>query len=74
MSNTITISSTTIAEQLNEWQLCSYDLKDGGASLAIPSPRVPVHGVFREDPTWDGFQQSIGEYNDYINALERGQE
>ena len=79
MSQTITISSQSIAEQLNESQLRYYDAQDvvlADISLVNGSPNslISVQGVFRDESTWDSFQQSIGEYNDYINALEREQE
>ena len=34
------------------------------------NPLVSHHGVFRDDPTWDNFMQSIDEYRRYINSLE----
>jgi len=79
MNQTTTISSHSIAEQLNESKLRYYDAQE--VSLAdislingIPNSLISVQGVFQDESTWDSFQQSIGEYNDYINALERGQE
>lgn len=37
-------------------------------------PLVSVEGVFRNDPTWDDYMQSIAEYRREINALENSLE
>ena len=33
-------------------------------------PLIPAHGVFRDDPTWDSFIESIREYRRQVNELE----
>jgi hypothetical protein len=37
-------------------------------------PLIPVYGRFRNDPTWDRFMQSIEEYSQEIDAIERSAE
>lgn len=34
-------------------------------------PLIPVYGRFRDDPTWDRFKQSMAEYSQQVDALER---
>lgn len=67
---TITISSQSISDQLNKWQLQSLD--PVGLSLATPS--IPLHGVFRDDPTWDRFMDNVREYRQQVDAAEKSQE
>lgn len=37
-------------------------------------PLIPVHGRFRNDPTWDRFMQNIEEYSQEVDAIERSKE
>jgi hypothetical protein len=80
MNLTITINSKSIAEQLNESHLRNYDpqvpvlLDSCQFNVIDPSPLVPAQGVFRDDPAWDSFQRSIGEYRDQADAFERSLE
>jgi hypothetical protein len=33
-------------------------------------PLIPVHGVFRDDPTWDSFMSNVREYRRQVNETD----
>jgi hypothetical protein len=38
--------------------------------LHPPHPLIPLHGRFRDDPTWDEYQRNIKEHRGAANAIE----
>ena len=42
------------------------------SGVHVDNPTFRAEGVFRNDPTWDSFMQSLEEYRNQADAFERG--
>jgi hypothetical protein len=52
----------------------TYTAKTTDLKTVENHPLIPIHGRFRNDPTWDRFMQNIEEYNQEVDAAERSRE